>query len=273
MANPAVANGHIDIATELAERFAHTPLSGQEWRVLWVVIRKTWGWKDGNRKKDFDRISISQFEEGTSMKHSNVVETIQKLVVKRLLLKKGDGYGMNQNYDEWVVVKRLPPKKKAQVVVKSPHPSSQLTTNTSSQTTTKSSSQLTTHNRYKDKKDIIQKIEPRKKMTDDELERRCKKLVVEQQWCDEAYAEKTWKQGLELRGEHREQFLKKARIMLSWSYAQLTIEKARLLHHEMAGFVNDKGAMERQLTGAELQARQEFSEGMDHKPEKEHLPW
>lgn len=136
MANPALKNGYLSIATELVEEFAKRSISGSEMRILWVVWRKTWGWKDGDRKKDWDWISISQFEELTGMKHANVVKATKSLVVKRILLKGEKGVKFNQNYEEWGVVKRLPP------VVKR--------IRGSSQTTTKSSSQMTTHNRKKE---------------------------------------------------------------------------------------------------------------------------
>ena len=108
MANPSVKNGHIDIANELAEQFAKIPLTGVQWRILWVVLRKTWGWMDGDHKKNYDWIPLSQFEEATNLARVNVVRALKVLVVKRLLVKGENGYGINQNYDQWVVVKRLP---------------------------------------------------------------------------------------------------------------------------------------------------------------------
>jgi len=136
MANPALKNGYVSIATELVEKFATLSIPSSEMRIVWVVWRKTWGWKDGDRHKDWDWISLSQFEKLTTMKHGNVAKSLKSLVVKRILLKKENSYKFNQNYDEWVVVKRLPP------VVKRILPSSQ--------TTTKSSSQTHTNNRNKE---------------------------------------------------------------------------------------------------------------------------
>ena len=140
MANPALKNGYISIATELVEKFATISIPSSEMRIVWVVWRKTWGWKEGNRKKDWDWIALSQFEKLTTMKHGNVAKALKSLVVKRILLKSENGYKFNQNYEQWSVVKRLPP------VVKR--------IQGSSQTTTKISSQTTTNNR---KKETIQK--------------------------------------------------------------------------------------------------------------------
>lgn len=111
-ANPQVANGHLDIANELVEQFAKHNITGQEWRIIWTIWRKTWCWKDGDRKKDFDWISITQFEQMTGMKRRNVHSSLQSLLAKRLILvsQKANGnllYGFNQQYNEWLLAKRL----------------------------------------------------------------------------------------------------------------------------------------------------------------------
>jgi phage replication O-like protein O len=108
MANPAVKNGYFPIANELAEQFALKNIPGNEMRVLWVVLRKTWGWS-----KSCDRIPFSQFVALTGMKHGNVSKSIKSLVVKRLLTQDSESrYSLNQDYNQWLVVKRLPTKKK-----------------------------------------------------------------------------------------------------------------------------------------------------------------
>ncbi len=127
MANPAVKNGHLKIANELAEHLATVSISGSEWRIIWVVWRQTWGWEQGDRRKDWDWISTSQFEKKTGMKHANCIRELKSLVVKRILLKENNRLKFNQNYNEWLVVKRIPP------VVKAILPSSQTTTKTGSQ--------------------------------------------------------------------------------------------------------------------------------------------
>lgn len=136
VANPSLKNGYLSIATELVEQFAKINIPGGEMRIIWVVWRKTWGWKDGDRKKDWDWIAISQFEEMTGMKHANVVRELKSLVVKRILLKSENGFKFNQNYDDWVVSKRIPPVVKRILG--------------SSQKDTKIGSQKDTNNRYKE---------------------------------------------------------------------------------------------------------------------------
>ena len=127
MANPAVKNGHIKIANELVEHLATISIPGGEMRIIWVVWRQTWGWEQGERRKDWDWISTSQFEKKTGMKHANCIRELKSLVVKRILLKENNRLKFNQNYNEWLVVKRIPP------VVKRILGSSQTTTKTGSQ--------------------------------------------------------------------------------------------------------------------------------------------
>ena len=96
MANPALKNGYLSIAYELVEKLAKVNIPGTEMRLIWVVWRKTWGWKEGDRKKDWDWISLSQFENQTDIKHVGVARALKSLVVKRILTKGKKGYKFNQ---------------------------------------------------------------------------------------------------------------------------------------------------------------------------------
>lgn len=119
MANPSLKNGYLSIANELAEQFARYRIPGNEMQTLWVVLRKTWGWKEGNRKKDWDWIALSQFRKMTGLNQSQVVRSLKSLVSKKILLKGKNGYKINQNYDEWVVSKKIPSIKKDTGSIKS----------------------------------------------------------------------------------------------------------------------------------------------------------
>ena len=56
MASPQREDGHLDLANDIVEKLAKTQLSGYESRILWALLRKTWGWvdrnKDGKIKRD-----------------------------------------------------------------------------------------------------------------------------------------------------------------------------------------------------------------------------
>lgn len=129
MVNPQKENGHLDIANELADQFEKLHLSGNEWQIIWVVLRKTWGW----HKKE-DAISLTQFQKATGLSRPSVQEAINKLVLKKVLivLKKVLGtnvYMFNKLYSQWVVPKRvlvpfsvkLVPKKEPKLVPKKEH--------------------------------------------------------------------------------------------------------------------------------------------------------
>lgn len=146
--NPSVNNGFFKIANEMSEIFAKTSLSGSEIRILWVVMRKTWGWVNGNKRKDFDKISLSQFTLSTQMKQANVVRSLKMLIEKNIILKTNRGYGINQDYSLWIVEKRLQ-RLPSSLQASSLQASSQKEVN-SSLLTTKSSSLLTTYKRKKE---------------------------------------------------------------------------------------------------------------------------
>ena len=116
MASPQVENGHIDIANTIADRLCSYRLSGQEWQIIWAILRKTWGWlldpnqKNGSKKK-MDRISLSQFEEMTGIDrrkcHSILNKLAEKQVIKKTITQRGDRivitYGFQKNFDLWKV--------------------------------------------------------------------------------------------------------------------------------------------------------------------------
>jgi len=104
--NPQVEDGHIQIANETAEALAKYRLSGQEYQVLWVIWRKTYGW---HKKKD--RISLGQIAKLTGMNRQEVARAIKKLVYKGVVKKDNSYvniYQFNKYYRDWeqTVVKK-----------------------------------------------------------------------------------------------------------------------------------------------------------------------
>lgn len=100
MDNPQLSNGHTDLANELVDQFAKLHLSGNEWMILWVVIRRTYGW----HKKE-DKISLTQFQKASGLPRPTVQESLNKLVGKNLLVVNKDGYinsySVNKVYSTW----------------------------------------------------------------------------------------------------------------------------------------------------------------------------
>jgi len=143
MSSPQIENGYTRIANEILERLSFAGINGSEYRILLVVVRKTYGF---NKKKDM--ISLSQYENATKMGRKEVVETIKDLVGKKILIKKDNIYQFNKNWEEWVVGKRPPQWAKA------PYGSGQKPT--------KGSGQKPTHKRNKETntKDIAEQAPP-----------------------------------------------------------------------------------------------------------------
>lgn len=107
MANPSLKKGYLSIANEIVEILARTEIPAREMRIIWVIMRKTWGWIDGDRKKDWDWISNGKFSEFTGIDRRNCILLIKSLVNKKFILKRQKGkkneYKINQDYEEWVV--------------------------------------------------------------------------------------------------------------------------------------------------------------------------
>lgn len=101
MANPQAEDGHLDIANDIAEAFARLHLTGNEWQCLWVIIRKTYGWK-----KKLDWIALDQFVAATGLKKPRICEALGSLLRKNVILKSAHGYGLNKDFDRWVTEKR-----------------------------------------------------------------------------------------------------------------------------------------------------------------------
>lgn len=138
MASPQTDNGFTRIANELMEQFSMPGMNGSELRVVLFIVRKTYGFG-----KVQDRISLSQFQQGTGMNRSQAVETIKDLVAKNIVIKDGGIYKLNKNYEEWLVCKRIPPSMQTDT-------SMQKHTTASMQKHTKTSMQKHTHKRKKE---------------------------------------------------------------------------------------------------------------------------
>lgn len=104
MASPQKENGNTGIANELLEQickfrfFSASPLK------IWLfVARKTYGFQ-----KSTDHLSLSQIMNGTSLSRQTVNDSLKWLVKACLLVKgsfsqKGTVYGINKDYEQWVV--------------------------------------------------------------------------------------------------------------------------------------------------------------------------
>lgn len=153
-----VENGNFArIHNEISERLARTDLSGSEFRCLWFLLRKTYGFQKKN-----DDISYSQFADGTGLDRRNVMRSLDKLVSRRIICRKDNGnnrpqnWGFNKYFSQWDT-------SGGETTTSATHVTSGQNDTSSSKTSgendTRSSGQndtttgviLTTHKRYKDK--------------------------------------------------------------------------------------------------------------------------
>ncbi len=100
-ANPQAEDGHVDVANELADQFCKLDLFRPESKILWAILRKTYGWH-----KKTDRISITQFMSLTGLTNRQVCRACNTLALRNIINKHRDGYvteyGIQKDYTKWV---------------------------------------------------------------------------------------------------------------------------------------------------------------------------
>jgi len=100
MAKPDINDGHIDIANDLSEALMRINLSGYQYRIIWCVFRKTYGWH-----KSTDKISLTQFEKMTGLKSKYICRAIKELEDRNMIIvdrnNRVNTYKFNSDYDTW----------------------------------------------------------------------------------------------------------------------------------------------------------------------------
>ncbi len=128
--NPQLEDGFARIAIEILEAIAKTPLTDYESRCVHHLWRQTYGWinRDGQAKKS-DRISYGQWAEATNTSRRNVIRVLNRLVERRIFLKKDDPrhresiWTFNKRWKEWVVTPETPSSLETEQVVTPETPS------------------------------------------------------------------------------------------------------------------------------------------------------
>jgi len=106
MANPQKENGHTQIANEILEVLAMTKLTTQESRVLFAILRKTYGF---NKKEDW--IANSELERMTGIHRAHCANTVTRLKDRRIVTKTGNKIQFNKDYSQWLVLPKRVTKK------------------------------------------------------------------------------------------------------------------------------------------------------------------
>lgn len=112
MANPQKENGYTAIANEILDRLVNMPLLGSEYRMLFCIIRKTYGYQ-----KKVDVISLTQFERLTGLSRPTIVKTLKNLMIKKMIIKiwipgEKEGWTFIKDHEKWAVNTHLLVKSK-----------------------------------------------------------------------------------------------------------------------------------------------------------------
>lgn len=105
MANPQCENGYTKLANEIIEALYQRPLSGHEFRMLFLIIRKTYGFN-----KTEDNVSLSQMMKALSLSKTRCSQVINKLQLQKIVTVTeningiGKKYKLNKNYEHWTTV-------------------------------------------------------------------------------------------------------------------------------------------------------------------------
>ena len=91
-------NNFTQVPNDILEALAKTYLSPYESKVIFFVIRKTFGW---NKTEDW--IALSQIEEGTGIAKPNVCRTLNSLK-RRNIIERPDRWhvGLQLDYSLWI---------------------------------------------------------------------------------------------------------------------------------------------------------------------------
>src|SRR3990167_1385632 len=103
VANPQLTDGYLKIANPIISALQKIRISGEEWQILLVVLRQTYGY---NKKED--AISLGQFSKYTGIKRPNIARAIKKLLSKKILEtviiidnSYITTYRFNKDFEQW----------------------------------------------------------------------------------------------------------------------------------------------------------------------------
>ena len=96
MAKPQLENGHTQIANEILEKLARVYLSPNQWQVVMVVLRKTYGFH-----KKVDYIANSQIIEATGLCKAVISRCLKILQEANIITRNGKHIGFQKDWEKW----------------------------------------------------------------------------------------------------------------------------------------------------------------------------
>jgi|GEM_PF-1693394 len=95
-ANPQLEDGYLMIANEIVDALMRFNFPAYHMRVLWAILRKTYGYK---KKEDW--IAQSQIIEMTGLKKQHISRTLKELVARNIVTRSGYKTAFNKDYQGW----------------------------------------------------------------------------------------------------------------------------------------------------------------------------
>lgn len=108
MANPQKENGYTAIANEIMDELISCEMSGQEFKIALLIIRKTYGFN-----KTDDAVSLSQMVAATGMGKIRCSQVVNRLQLMKILTVTeningiGKKYKFNKDFETWETVEPL----------------------------------------------------------------------------------------------------------------------------------------------------------------------
>jgi phage replication O-like protein O len=106
MANPQTEDGYTRIANEIMDALIAADISGQDFKVALLIIRKTYGYN-----KCEDAVSLSQMANATGMGRIRCSQVVNRLQLMKILTVTeningiGKKYKFNKDFEKWGTVK------------------------------------------------------------------------------------------------------------------------------------------------------------------------
>jgi phage replication O-like protein O len=96
MANPQKENGYTPIANEILDAFAKTNLSPYEWRIVFIVIRYSYGWN-----KKIAKLTCTQIARLTGIDVRLIPRTLGNLQRKNIIVRDRNTFRLQKDYHKW----------------------------------------------------------------------------------------------------------------------------------------------------------------------------
>ena len=105
MASPQKENGYTAIANELMDAFMRLNLSEHAWRILFCIIRYSYGWR-----KKTAQLTCTQIAQSTGIDVRLIPRTLKNLQEKNIVIRNKNTFRLQKDYHKWsssVVMKKF----------------------------------------------------------------------------------------------------------------------------------------------------------------------